>query len=128
MENIQLKTQSLIEYSDGKEKESEKICPICGEKFICYNSTLWAYKRYYYKSRKSHTAVPMYFCSWHCLRENDAERKEKLVTRTCKQCGQTFTSRGVPGHPKIYCDECTEERKKARDRERQRKRAKNAKR
>jgi len=48
----------------------EKKCKICGKEFIPQIDEIWAYKK------KDKYGNPVYFCSWHCLREQE-RRTEK---------------------------------------------------
>lgn len=47
---------------------NEKVCPICEKTFVV--SPEWAYKM-----------GPRWFCSWHCLRENERRIIAKNVAR-----------------------------------------------
>lgn len=48
----------------------EKTCPICGKVF-CLTSPGWAYKKY------DSDENMVYFCSWKCLRKDEAESEKK---------------------------------------------------
>ena len=60
----------------------DKICPVCGKKFIMYSSQ-WVYKRFYIDAE-------LVFCSWKCLRawekdhEGRKERNERILREHMK--------------------------------------------
>lgn len=61
-------TTTLEELIRGAYKE--KTCPVCG-KIFCLTSLEWAYKKY---DSEEHI---VYFCSWKCLRKDEAESEAK---------------------------------------------------
>ena len=47
-------------------------CPCCGKEFFISYEPVWAYK--YRENRRGKATVTIYFCSWHCLREDERNR------------------------------------------------------
>ena len=52
----------------------EKVCKICGKVFSVLHPSRWAYK-----SRAKGASHETYFCSWHCLREDEKGREERVA-------------------------------------------------
>ena len=65
-------TTTLEELIRGAYKE--KTCPVCG-KIFCLTSLEWVYKKY---DSEEHI---VYFCSWKCLRKDEAEESKKTRKR-----------------------------------------------
>lgn len=52
----------------------EKICRCCGKRFTVLHPSRWAYK-----VRDRGMPHEVYFCSWHCLREDEKGREERVA-------------------------------------------------
>lgn len=58
--------------------EYMRRCAVCGKMFYCDCTDLWAYKKAYKKSEKSNRGHPItWFCSWHCMRENEKTARKR---------------------------------------------------
>lgn len=57
-----------------KDTYKEQACPVCGKEF-CVTSPSWAYKKYDSDGNVVH------FCSWKCLRKDEAESEKKRRKR-----------------------------------------------
>ena len=68
-----------------------KKCPVCGKEFHLLYPNAWGYKRNTGKKN-------LYFCSWHCMREEEKERNEmkKLTLEQKKKAVKIAVDGGNP--------------------------------
>lgn len=52
-------------------------CPICGKIFAVWVPEEWAYKRKIYGYKTGTPGKLVYYCSWHCLRETEKNKRRK---------------------------------------------------
>ena len=78
----------------------EKHCHQCGKAFLG-SSEEWAYKRY--KHEHGH---PLYFCSWKCLRQWEAEKEvtRKKGRKRCPQEQEIYRLLAEKEQPKLICE------------------------
>lgn len=50
-------------------------CPICGKIFAVWVPEGWAYKRKIYGYKMGIPDKLVYYCSWHCLRETEKNKR-----------------------------------------------------